>query len=256
MIDVFDYTDYREFLRDLITYKKNRNPVFSYRYIARNIGFKSAGHFSLILHGKVNLSTKYIGRFIDFFKLTPREGEYFKAMVLYNQSKAHEEKSTHFRNMVSFREFNGKMIEKDSYKIFEKWYYVAVREILSYYSFTDNYKELARIVMPPITSAEAKEAVDALLETGMIRRNSKGIMERVESIYSTGTKIPTVVLGNFLESTMDIAKDSLYNIEREKRMISWATVSVSQETFSEIKEELRAFRKKILKKAEADQNPD
>ena len=56
MASIFDYTDYRKFLRDRFVETKAKEPTFTYRNLALRAGFKSAGFFTQVLQGKTNLS--------------------------------------------------------------------------------------------------------------------------------------------------------------------------------------------------------
>ena len=56
MPDLFEYFEYRLWLRDAYEARKSRNPAFSHRYIAQKAGFGSSGTFARILDGSRNLS--------------------------------------------------------------------------------------------------------------------------------------------------------------------------------------------------------
>jgi uncharacterized protein (TIGR02147 family) len=82
MISVYDYFDYRKLLRDLYSGWKTDNPRFSYRYIGSKVGFTSAGFFSKILQGKVNISLTTAIEFTKLFKFRKQETHYFEVLEL------------------------------------------------------------------------------------------------------------------------------------------------------------------------------
>jgi uncharacterized protein (TIGR02147 family) len=55
MIKIYEYTDFRKFLKDFYDDKKKEAPNFSYRFITLEGGI-NAGNFSKILKGQRNLS--------------------------------------------------------------------------------------------------------------------------------------------------------------------------------------------------------
>ena len=55
---------------------------------------------------------------------------------------------------------------------------------------------------------------------------------------------------------MDMAKRSLEKHPAEKRDISFVSLTLSEESFSQVKSEVRAFRKRLLLTAKDEQKPD
>ena len=55
---IFEYLDYREFLRDYYQSKKAANPAFSLRAFSDKIGFKAKDFISRVMQGDKNLSTQ------------------------------------------------------------------------------------------------------------------------------------------------------------------------------------------------------
>ncbi|MDG5814019.1 TIGR02147 family protein [Chitinispirillales bacterium ANBcel5] len=253
---VFEYTDFRKYLRDWLSSKKKHNPIYSFRYMAQKTGFKSTGHLCLILNGEVKLSLSYMEGFISFLGLNRREREYFQTLVLYCQAKGHEDKGKFLEKLVSFKEFRCRVIDSQSYEFCERWYYSTIREIIAIQPFKGDYRDLARKVVPSVTPEEAKRAVQVLEKLKMIKRDERGVYARTDPLISTGTEMPTEALSKYVESTFDLARDALHNVPREERTISWATVSISEKNYELIRDELRAFRRKILELAKNDNDPD
>jgi uncharacterized protein (TIGR02147 family) len=75
-------------------------------------------------------------------------------------------------------------------------------------------------------------------------------------VLATGPEAPAPAVNGFLGQAMDLAKSALERIPKEERVLAATTVSVSRETFEEIREETRAFRKRILEMAQRDPRPD
>src|SRR5689334_2150253 len=89
---IFDYLDYREFLRRKYQQKKKANASFSYRFIAGKVSM-DAGSFSRVLKGERNLDPESADRLARVFGLEPKERAFFTTLVLYSQARSHAEKS-------------------------------------------------------------------------------------------------------------------------------------------------------------------
>jgi len=255
-INIFEYSDYRMFLKDYYESHKKYNPEFTYRHIAERVGFKSAGHFTQIIKGLINLSVSMAGNFAEFLKFGKKEAEYFELLVRFNQAKTHAEKKRCFERILKFKELKIAAIRPDQYEYFDKWYYVAIREVLAYHPFKDNYAELGKKLKPSVSATEAKRAIDLLLRLGLIARTVDGTCKKVSPSLSANPVGKSVALANQALDTMRLAGEALDRFPREQRNISGVAFSVSARTFETMRKEVRNFRKRILDLAQADSCPD
>ena len=252
MANVYDYTDYRALLRDLYTQRKEKQPFFSYRYIGQKVGFKSAGFFTNILQGRRNISSEIIFKFAELFRFSKRQTEYFETLVLYDQSKQHAQRRYYYEKMLSMRKGKVHRLAADQYEYFNKWYHVAIRELLNFYPFKGDYADLARRVRPYIKPSEAKAAVDLLLRLGLVRKKDDGTYELTEATVTSVPDVPLVAVHSFEVATMDLAKEAIDRFPRNRRDISTVTLSISAQTYEQIHEKLAAFRREMLDMAKND----
>jgi uncharacterized protein (TIGR02147 family) len=255
-LNIFEYSDYRQYLKDYYELHKSLDPQFTYRYIAGRVGFKSAGHFTQILKGFINLSSSMAASFIDFLKLNKREAGYFDLLVRFDQAKTHAEKRRYFERMTEFRELKIVTLDPSQYEYYDKWYYVAVREVLSYCPFKGDYAALAKKVKPSISQSEAKKAIMLLERLGLIKKGGDGIYKKTAAAVSAAPLGGSIAITNQALQTMRLAQESLDRFPKEWRNISGVAFTVSQKTFEGIQEEIRNFRKRILDLAQDDSHPD
>ena len=255
MLDIFTYSDYRKYLLDFYEAEKKRNPHFSHRYIAQKVGFNSSGFFSKILQGKTNISNELALKFVDFCKLKKSEADYFGLLVLYNQAKSHADKKRWFEKILAFSKSKVKIVEVSQYEFFEKWYYVAIRELLAFYKFNGDYKDLAKSVDPPISPSQAKKAIALLERLNLIKKGPDGFYSQTDVLISTGYDAKTVAINNFQLSTLDLAKESIDRFPKEERDISTLTLSFSGPLYQTLSEKLKNFRREMLELVKNDPNP-
>lgn len=246
MIDIFKYTDYRLFLSDFYEAEKRRNQHFSHRYIAMKVGFSSSGFFAKIIQGKTNISAKLALRFADFMKLKKRESEYFELLVQFDQAKTQAEKQRRFEKILTYHRSEVKIVDAYQYEYFRKWYYVAVRELLAFYPFEGNFRELAHMLDPPITQGQARKAVALLEKLGLVKRNPRGVYEQTDAVISTGYDAKAVAIHNFQLATLSLAGESIDRFPRQERDISTLTMHFSRGMYETIAEKLRNFRRELL----------
>lgn len=254
---VYDYSDYRIFLKDLFQYRKQKDKFFSYRYFSGKSGFSSPNILKLIIDGKRNLTNGSIAKIAKGFGLKKQEREFFENLVYMNQATLHEEKDHYFKKMMSMKQYaQVHQLEKDSYEYFSKWYNPVIREIISINSHYQTPGEIARILNPKISLKEAEKAIKLLADLGLIKKNSEGHWVQCNQAVSTGPEVKSLVIGNFHKAMIKLAEESIDRHPADKRDISALTLSVSGRKLSEIKSRIEAFRKELLDLACSEEAPD
>jgi uncharacterized protein (TIGR02147 family) len=256
MIDIYEYIDYRKLLKDLYEDRKREFSFFSYRYIAQKVGFSSAGFFINVVQRKRNISSEFIFKFAQLFKMKRAETEYFELLVMFDQAKNHDQKKYYFEKILASKKSKVKITDAQHYEFYSRWYYTAVREVLNFYKFDGNYAELAKKVSPSITPAEAKKAVALLEGMGFIRKSERGYYQLVDDIITTGYDAKSLAITNFLISTTELARQAIDRFPRERRSMSTLTFSCSADGYAQIEERLKRFRREILEIVRSDKDID
>jgi uncharacterized protein (TIGR02147 family) len=252
---IFDYLDYREYLRDHYDSNKARNSFFSFRYIAAKTGLDSSFYVK-VLQKHMHLSLKSLPRLTDFLNLNKKEIEYFTLLVRFNRAHNKDEMRLYFEKIIEFRELRINALDADKYEYFSKWYYVAIREILNYTRFAGDYKSLAARLNPPISEAKARKAIELLVKLGLVVKNDQGIFEQTNQFITTGESWDSIAIENFQREMLHLAEESINTIPKRDRETSTITVSVSWPCFEAMKERLREFRKELLEMARIERDPD
>lgn len=104
--DLFNYLDYRHFLRDWLASAK-KHYGFSYRVFSRRAGLKSPSLYKMVMDGDRDLIEGSLHKFLEGLSLSVREKEYFAALVLYNQAKSQDHKERHLARIRLLRERDG-----------------------------------------------------------------------------------------------------------------------------------------------------
>ncbi len=251
MPQLYEYLDYRLFLRDWLAEKQATNPRYSLRLAASKAGCDPA--FLLrVLQGKKNPSVKLAFQLGQLVGLQGKAMEYFDHLVQLSKAESHAERSHLIERLTVMRKSKLRSLEGVQYAYFDKWYYTAIRELLDFYPFRGNYKDLARMVMPPIKPSEAQKAIAILMELGLVRETSQGVFERTDAVLTTGEGWRSVAIAKFQMSMIDLAKEAFERCSEEDRNFSTLTLSVSDPTYRRIVDNLIAFRREALELAKQD----
>lgn len=252
MISIFDYSDYRQYLRDYYESHKAVKPAFSYRYLAQKAGINSAPFFKFIIEGKRNLTKTTILKTCVALKLKDHEAEYFENIVFFNQAKTIAEKNHFFERLVEKqRHRNVAKIQETQFDYFSEWYHCIVRELACMVDFKDDYASLAKSLVPAITPKEAEKSIKLLLALGFLKKVN-GRYCQTEPIVSTGYGLSSHQVINFQIKMLQKAIEAFDRCKQNERLTSATTLAVSRQTYEKFVEKLRTMRAELLELARGD----
>jgi uncharacterized protein (TIGR02147 family) len=256
MISILNFLDYRQYLRAVFEEKKQQLSGFSHRSLASKLSLRAPGHMLFIIQGKRRLTEDIARRLSAYLKLTKKETDYLLCLVHYAETKSPAEKQFAFEELLSIRQRNAAKVSPLSYQFYEKWYYSAIRASLDVEPFNGDYHALGRSLYPPISAAEAKQAIERLVELQMVKKDESGRYSPAEALICTGDSWQSAIIVNLQQKFMDLAKESFDRFSNDERDNSNLTVTVSPETYELIRKKVRDLRGQIMTLACMEQNPD
>ena len=246
MPELFNYTDYRAFLRDFLREQREENGFFSLRYVQQKIGY-DAGNLVNVLQGERHLPKRFTDPVVKLCGLKGRRALYFGVLVRYCRTKSNSEARELFEQLSELKRAPSRKVEAQQYDYFKKWHHAALRSLLDYYDFKGNCAELGAQLEPPISPAEAKRAIELLLALGFIEKHAGGSFKPTERIVTTGERWHSLAIESLQEQLIELGKGSIRRFPKERRDISTITMSISPDDFGRIKTILQECRQQILK---------
>jgi len=241
---VFEYLDYRDFLKDHYSFSK-KNRYFSFRYITAKTGI-DASLYAKVLSKQRHISSQKVASLSEFLKLDRQEKKYFQVLVQFNKSKTAEDTKFYFEKLLSLRGSPAVLLEKDKYDYFLNWYNAAIRDQIKIFPFTGDYKELAGRLCPQITEVQARKSVQLLRKLGLIVEDSKGRWHLTEDFIRTDGKMSAMAVRSFQKEMCRLGMEAIERVPRDERDISTVTVSSSRACMDIIREKLASFRREVL----------
>lgn len=254
---IFDYFNYIDFLNDYFSFEKSLNPSYSQREFLRKADISGSAVLHRVITGGKKLNKKYIPNFCTALGLKKKESFYFEALIAYGNANTLENKNEHlktiFRIRASIPEY--RIIDK-KLNFFRQWYYPVVREIVSLVDCRDDYNLISRMVVPPITSVQAKNAIKFLLKNGFIKKEKSGRYLLTEPFISTGDPIKSTLLARYHQKNLGINQKAVDLVPKELISNSSLTLSVSEKTFHRFRQEIQDFRARLMAITKEDPNPE
>ncbi len=254
-IDVFDYLDYRAFLRDYYVDRKERRGL-SYRSISKRIGLRSSNYFKLVLDAERNLTEEMAHRFAEAIGLLDDSAEYFCELVRFNQSKTSKIRAAAYERLAQFRGYRQvRPLEAKQAEYHSTWYLPAIRELVGSRDFVEDPSWIAAKLRPKIKKGEAARALEVLLDLGLLIRDSDGRLSQGDSLVSTGPEAQSVHVANYHRTMMRMAEASLDEFRAAERDISALTLCLGPDGLKRLKQRLQRFRRELLELSDDEQDP-
>lgn len=250
MVTIFEYTNYRLFLKDKYAELKLKSPAFSYRYFSKKCGYSSPNFLKLVIDGKRNLSADSIDKFALFFEFNKAERDYFSKLVHFNQAKNSTEKNEFAQNILRstiFKRLNP--LSQDQFEYYANWYDVAIREILATKKLKLDAKAISNLLVPKVSERKVEESLERLMRLGLIKRSQNRFVQ-TDELVTTGDEVSSAAIAKHHREMFKLASDSIDTIDRSLRDISGVTISLSNESIDELKLMIQRFRKNVLELSE------
>lgn len=246
MPNIFEFTDYRKYLKAYFDERKAKDPKFSHRFLARQLDLATSNFILLVMQGKRRLNSSLCFRISEVIGHNAKEAVYFETMVQYGDAKATKEKDTYFNRMMALRkDLKIGRIEESQFDYYSNWYNPVIRELVTQPDFSGNMEELGRMVSPSLTQAQARKAVELLLKLGLIRKNG-GKYEQATELIATDPEISSVGVRNFHKEMGRLGIEALERIPKEERNISSCTLALTEEQFRILSRRIEEFRNEAL----------
>lgn len=256
MVNLFQYLNYREFLKDAYEERHAGDWRFSHRYIAEKADF-DASMFNKILQGKRNLTPRLVAVFSDIFCGDEREKQYFADMVAFNQAKNHSESRQYLEKLVATKECKVEHVARDQFEYFDHWYHAVVRELVTFYPYVGDDAALGLMVRPPITASQVKSSIALLERLSMIRKNPEtGFYEQTQGLITSGNESYSTAVNSYIQQNLKVATTAIDRFGREERNLSTLAFGCDEDTYAELVEMVRRFRREILAKVGQCQKPN
>jgi uncharacterized protein (TIGR02147 family) len=253
--DVLGYLDYRVYLKDWYEARKRSEKGFSYRVLAREVGYRSHAFFSLVLQRRSNISMEVAMGFADCIGLKGRQREYFLLLVTCNQEEIPSQRKILFQRLQELNGTPATPLREDQDAFLSSWRHAALREMLSIEPFQGGEAQWGERMIPPVMAREVRESLDLLLALGLAHRTARGIV-RTDPRLATGTNYSESATRGFMQQVHQLGGEALERFSRTERHHGWATLSISAATLETMRAELRALVQRFLTLAEKDDSPD
>lgn len=255
MMKFTDIADYRDFLKEFYNRRKTEMPFYSYRMMGDRLGLDSS-YLYRILQKKQHLPSHALPIAREILALSGRQAEYFDLLYSIAVTKDKTKREELITKALSLQDVQRHSLKQAELKLIENWWIPTVRAYLELNGGKVNLKQIANDIYPPITEVQAKEAIDILIEVGLVKKLASGKLALTDSHLTVSGEEKAKAIRQFQREVLRLASESLENVPVEERNVSTLTLSVDQSCFEDLSDMLREFRRLVQKRVDESKSPD
>lgn len=236
---------YRKFLLDELHRRQKKNPAYSSRAFARDIGVNSS-RLSEILSGKVGLSETRAVSISDRLQMNEEVKALFIDLVISEDARSAITRSA-AKSRIEARMLHLQQLEDQDFSLISSWHYLAILELIQLEGLEHSIESFASKLSLP--EDKIQEGIDRLVRLGHLKlENNRWIPSEPDT--TTTSEIASESIRAYHRQILEKASSALEN-PVEKRDFSSMIFSLNSEQLTYAKERLQDFRRSLVKELEA-----
>jgi uncharacterized protein (TIGR02147 family) len=259
--DVFNYSDYRAFLKEFYSDKKAQSKKFTFSLFAALTGFSSPSFLKLVMEGKKNLTKPSVLKIVRGLRLRKKPAQYFEDLVFFNQAGSLEDKSYFLDRINKYRKKNKpeKLLSAE-YDYLREWYHCVIREMIDLKGFKEDPRWIAKKLLYTVKADDIAGSLKFLEDKGFIGRDGSGTVFKKDKTIATGPigeqEMLNTIVRAFHRTMVRFAEESLANQPKAVRSTSNTTLSLSEKSYELASKRIEQLRMELLEIAKSDETVD
>jgi uncharacterized protein (TIGR02147 family) len=187
------------------------------------------------------------GRYADAIGLVDSARAYFVDLAAFGRAGTSKSREVAYQRLLGYRRVRAsRRLEVAQASYHQHWYLPALRELVMLEGAVHEPEWLAAHLLPPVSVRDVRDGLALLEELGLLVRGNDGRWVQGQSVLTTGAETRGVHVASFHRAMMDRAAASIDLVPKAERDISGLTFTCSDETLSEVKRHIVAFRRELI----------
>lgn len=246
--DVKNYIQANHFLRDIYTYRKAKEPGFSYESWAQELEITSRSHLRLSIIGRRNISDTLAQKLAENLQLSSKEKDYFLLLILHSQSHNPSQKSYYAKKLADF--FTAKIEKKTvapTQQLLKDPTIIALRLYLTFDDVSGSESELSQQL--GISMAEIQEKLKILVAHSLVEEEKPGFWRATSKWIQFQDQPDNTGIRAYHAASLDAAKESI-NFPVESRYFRSLTWAMNAEEYKDFLRDFNEFMEQMNAKYE------
>lgn len=243
--NIYNYLDFRAYLRDIYRHLKLVERGFSYRKFAMRAGYNAPNNLKRVMEGSRNLTGDSIERFSRGLRLTRAESDYFEALVNWNQAEDGPTRK-HYEAIVRRRAaiFQTENLAAAAYDYLAGILNAVVREAINRDGLPQRATDIKDSLYFPVKKAEVERALVLLKKLKLVQVKD-GRLVQTQNVVQTEDDLANLAARSYHAAALAWAAQMFDYVPREERLLGGVTASISEKRLQELREFLTVQRHQL-----------
>lgn len=255
MQPIFEYLDYRKYLKDAFEQRKALDSHLSYRRLGDLLGLDGSNFHKIVL-GRTHLPVRCQSRVIEYLGLGSREAEYFLLLLAFARERGAKARMEIIERAKLLQDVARRPLEERELLFYRDWWTSVVRSLLEVHGGRADPAVLAQSVSPPILPQQAQSSMELLTELGLVKKAGSGRWKLAHAHLTAGGEAKARAVHVYQRQILELAARSLAAYPGRERDVSTLTLPIDDQSFVAICEILRECRRQLQKQAESTAKPN
>ena len=251
-MNIIHYQHAHQFLKDSWLQKREKNPGFSLRAWAKQMGMSTHTTLTLMLNGKRDIPKKYVPVLIKSLMLTAREGLYLEMLIGYNQSKTVHEKELYSTRLQELTpQDQSALVELETFRYLEDPIHCIIMDMTDLADFNPDPKWIQARLQISVSVQRIEEVIARLIKMQLLQQDENGQLKKT---YRTFTSVPDVadLAGQSYHKNASMMAGELISQQSvHVREFNGYTMSIKKSALPAAKLKLREFARQFMQETEA-----
>jgi uncharacterized protein (TIGR02147 family) len=254
-MNIYDFSDYREFLKERLAHKISENPRYSLRAMARDFEM-GPSTLSEVFSGKLNLSMASARRLAGKLKMKPKAAAYFYELVSLAAEKDPEVKAQILSRVRTLhpKKHETTQLSVELFKQMAEWYHSAILELPSLKTFEFSTENIARVLK--ISKPQVEVAVTRLLKLGLLEAQDDGSIRRKENAFRVQSAERSSAMRQYYRQMLSKISDSLDTQTPQERLSGYLNLPIHEDSLPEIDKAIDRFFQDLKEVAAKHEHPN
>lgn len=238
-------TDFASYLRLKLDERKAAHPQYSMRRLAAQCGLRSPAALSMMLSGARLPSAETLSILLAALKTDAAESRFAETLVAWERARHSAEGRSLLEKLDTLRA--GFEVQRAEATFLRQglWFLPLLLEMVNLPDFVNDPRWIISRLRFPLTESEVRFALNFLVETNVLTRNSDGSLSRGGRDLELPGGDANAAIRAYHRSMLGLAQQSL-ELPVSDRFISGLTVNLTPEEYEELTSEVTAFLRRIM----------
>ncbi len=230
---VFNHDSYRSYLRDLLSERIGRNPAYSLRSMAAQLGL-AASSLSEIIKGRANLSRERAFTVTQKLSLSAAESEYFDLLVQLETVKKPEMREMIVARMKALNpQQSVHDVSVEYFKVMSEWYHGPVMILAQTLPAPVSAARIAKKV--GLSPVQVEAALERLKKLELLVEGEPGHYSEPAERVRVSSEVPNEALRAYHRQMLARAQDALTTQSPQEKCVATETFAFHAEFLGEAK---------------------